>query len=184
MAAGAIIAAVGVGVSIYGQINQAQQQAAAAQREAANREAMAQETYARAALNKQSLGYQMNEQVGNQKSSYAAGNVDIGSGSPLVTMENTLAMGRRKMFMDQEQANFEAQQDLIGAGNDRTLADQTMQAGYINSAGTLLTGAGSFAKNYSGNAGNNANGVNQGNMDQTTADNGGIQNPGTSWRTA
>jgi hypothetical protein len=156
MAAGVIIAAVGMGVSMYAQYQEGQDKAQAAARDAANKQLMANETLDRAAANRQSLEIQATEQVGNQSSQFAAGNVAVSSGSPLMVMENTYASARRKIYMDQENANWEAQQDIISGANETTLAGEEQSAGEIGAAGSLLTGAGNMASKYSQNTKNTA----------------------------
>lgn len=145
----AVVAAVGMGVSMYAQYQEGQDKAQAATRDAANKQLMAQETLDRAAINRQSLERQAKEQTGNQSSQYAAGNVAVNSGSPLMVMENTYASARRKIYMDQENANWEAQQDLISGANETTLANEQSEAGDIGAAGSLLTGAASIASKMS-----------------------------------
>jgi hypothetical protein len=157
MAAGAIIGAVGMGVSMYAQYQDGQDKAQAAARDAANKQLMAQETLDRAAANRQSLERGMAETAGNQSSQFAAGNVAVSSGSPLMVMENTYASARRKIYMDQENANWEAQQDLISGANETTLAGEQAQAGEIGAAGSLLTGAGNMASKWSSNTNTSTN---------------------------
>lgn len=178
----AAVAGVGALFSAYGQISQAQAQASAARADAANKQAKATETLSRASFNKTSLQIEMDEKAGNVSSQYAAGNVDVGSGSPLSVHENTLAAGRRKMFMMQNEANWEAQEDMISANAENTLAGQKEQAGYLGAAGSLLGGAANIAMNSSSSKDapdSIFDDVPGGGVNSLSSDNGGIQYSGS-----
>lgn len=147
--AAAVILAAGTAISVYGQMQQAKAQSDAANKDASAKQAMAQEVLDRQQFNKETLTRQGDIMVGNQASQYAAGNVDVGSGSPLAAMENTLAATRRKIHIDDQEANFRAQQYLIGATSEQEFASQSQQAGNIRAGGTILTAASSAYLNYS-----------------------------------
>ena len=144
----------GTAIQVYGQIQGAQAKAGAAATEAAAKQAMAQEVQDRQNLNRETLTMQGDAQIGNQVSQYARGNVDVGSGSPLMTMENTYATVKRKINNDQIEADFRSRMDLLSSANDQNLSNQYSQAGGWNAAGTLLTkGAAALSGNLFGAGG-------------------------------
>lgn len=148
VAVGALI--VGTALNVYGQQKAAEAQAGAARADAANKAALAQEVMDRANVNAETMMREGRNMAGNQASQYAAGNVDVGSGTPLLAMENTLAETRRKINNMETEARFRAQQYLISGAAEKDLADQTMQAGYFRMAGSLISTGGAAYKYASG----------------------------------
>lgn len=133
------VAAAGTAIQVYGQMQAANARSAAANDEANAKRLMAQEVQDRMNLNRETLRKQGDTMIGNQRSQYAAGNVDVGSGSPLLTMENTFAETKRKINDQQIEADFRSRMDIIGAASDERLASQYQQSGQIGMVGTLLT---------------------------------------------
>lgn len=142
------LAAAGTAVQVYGQIQSANAQANAATQDADAKRLMAQEVQDRQNLNRETMRRQGEATMGNQSSQYAAGNVDVGSGSPLMTMENTLAETNRKINNNQIEADFRSRMYLISAGNEDDVANADRTSGWWKAAGTILTAGSSMAKGF------------------------------------
>ncbi len=142
----AAVAVAGTAIQVYGQIQSANAQANAATQDADAKRMMAQEVEDRQTLNRETLRRQGVTEMGNQSSQYAAGNVDVGSGSPLMTMENTLAETNRKINNNQIEADFRSRMYLISAANEDQVSAADTNSGWWKAAGTILTGAAGIAK--------------------------------------
>ena len=143
------VAAAGTAIQVYGQMQAANAQANAATQDADAKRLMAKEVQDRQDITRETFRRQGVAMMGNQSSQYAAGNVDVGSGSPLMTMENTLAEVNRKINNNQIEADFRSRMYLIGAGNEDALAAGDRSSAWWKAAGTILTGAAQASKGMS-----------------------------------
>jgi hypothetical protein len=146
------IAAVGTAIQVYGQIQSANSQSDAAKKDAAAKTAMSDEVQARAVLNRKYLDQQGQEQMGNQISQYAAGNVDVGSGSPLMSLEHTLSETNRKINNGQIEADFRSRMYLLSSTNEYQNADAESNSAWWKASGSILTGGSNIARGFSGGA--------------------------------
>src|ERR1019366_6897343 len=140
----AAVAVAGTAIQVYGQIQSANAQANAATQDADAKRMMSQEVQDRQNLNRETMRRQGEATMGNQASQYAAGNVDVGSGSPLMTMENTLAETNRKINNNQIEADFRSRMYLIGAANEDQVSNADRTAGWWKAGSTILTSASSI----------------------------------------
>lgn len=149
-----IIAAVGTGMEIYGQISAASAQADAARRNAALKQQQASELLARETIN-ESMIQQQSGIISSRYGSAAAAQGIEGAGiaGQLAILNNTqitIANSRRE-------ADFKAQMLRQGADIENKLASDVLSASYIKTGGTLLTsgmGAYDLYKGPSNNEGN------------------------------
>jgi hypothetical protein len=136
---GVAIATVGTGLTIYGELSAASSRADAAQKNAAIKQQQADELLARQSINE---GI-MREQADSSSHSYvagfaASGREGAGLGGVLKIkkdLEDNITNSRRE-------AQFKASLLRQGAEIDSQLASDTMTAGYLSGAGTLLSGVG------------------------------------------
>lgn len=145
-------AAVGTGLSIYGQIKGAEADADAMMREATARELEATEILKRSKINQEILQEEGEELISQQEGFFARSGVTM-VGSPLLVLERTAHRVAREKANMQMEAEFRAAQLRSGAAISRDMAGQTRQAGFIKAAGTALTGVASMVSAKGTNTG-------------------------------
>jgi hypothetical protein len=141
---------VGTGLSVMGQISQANAAEAAAeanaktaQQEAAwRREAYKEEGY--------KLSREKNAMLQEQKSMYGAAGIDISTGSPLDVMAQTAAEYERDIGM----YGIAANQAMVKGENEasiyRYMGKRAKTAGWLGAGSTLLSGLGKSYATYKG----------------------------------
>lgn len=137
------LAAIGTAATIYGQISAANAQAEAQQREIELKKIQANEMLERQAIN---------EQIMRDKEAWLenhAGSDNGTSGSSLVGIMRYRKDLAQNIATSRREAEFKAGMLKMGAEADAKLASDTMTAGYISGAGTLLTGAANVGYQYS-----------------------------------
>jgi len=144
MAVGAIATAAGVGLNIYGQMKAAKDQRKAASAQADARRAQADEILARNEINIKALKQEVEQFEARQAAAFAGSGVDIGSGAPLVMMENTSRAANAEIENRRRVAGYQAEAALRGAA----IADQTgrniEKNAPLQAAGTGLSALGQF----------------------------------------
>lgn len=141
MATGAAAAAiVGTGVSIFGQLKAAKDQKRAARSAAEARRVQADEILARSEINIQELKRQAQGFKARQSAAFASSGVDIGSGAPLVAMENTNRVVMSAVENRRKEAAFRAESILRGAALSDQQAEDISKAGKLQAFGTGLSG--------------------------------------------
>ena len=153
---------VGTGVSAFGQYQQCQQQAATAKANANIAKANAQVAEKKAAdaeyrgvLERQKISLQEESMKGQGRTTYAAGNVQLGSGSP-VTWEVDLA---ERAAADKRMSKYNAAVEAWGyrtnASSSRyqaalynASASNYASSGMLGAGTSLLAGAGKVADKY------------------------------------
>lgn len=92
---------------------------------------------------------------GAQVAAMAANGVDVGFGSPLDTMVDTAVLGeldaltiRTNAYRESYEHRVDGVNKRAGAELDRMKASSAETAGYLNAAGTVLTGAGKAYGDY------------------------------------
>lgn len=131
----------GTAISVFGQAKEAGA-VADKERDAANLKRIeAKEILDRAQINEQALMSEEEQLIANQVGGYAAGNVDVTQGSPLITMQNTHAFYKREIANMNREAKFRATQDLRTASSYDEAASATSAALPWKVAGTVITGA-------------------------------------------
>lgn len=151
MAAGAVMLA-GTAISVYGQVKAANDKADAEQRAAELKRIESKEILDRAKINESVLGTEEIGAISNQIGGYAAGNVDVTTGSPLIAMEATHSYYQRELLNMQREAKFRSDQSLAGAASADTLSGEERSAGILNAAGSVITGASTAYKYYTPNS--------------------------------
>jgi hypothetical protein len=140
------MAAVGAGISIYGQIKAAQDKEEAAQFEAYLKGLQADEMMSREAINE---GIMRDEAfrsgLAHQAAFSGTGREGGGIGGILTIKETT----DRNIQLARRDAEFKASMLRKGADMDQKLASDLMTSGYIGAAGTLLTSSASLYGSYS-----------------------------------
>jgi len=147
MAAGAVIAAAGVAVSVAGQLKAAKDQKRAAQAQADARRAQADEILQRSELNIQELERQAETFKERQAAAFASSGVDIGSGAPLVTLENTNRVILGTIENRRREASYRAEAALRGASISEQTGRDIEKAGQLGALGTGLAGLGQALSN-------------------------------------
>lgn len=135
----------GTALSVWGQLEETNAQAKAAQDQATLRDIEARETLERAKINEQSILKERDVTFSAQTAGFAAGNVDVTTGTPLMVMEATGAFYREEVANMKREANFRAGQLQSEAGSYRESADSTRKVGAIKIAGSLLTSGAAYA---------------------------------------
>lgn len=147
MAVGAIIATVaGVGVKAVSTIMASKAAGRRARKEAELRELEADATLERAEINKQVTRRQFKRIKEQTITSFAAGNVDLGSGSPLQVLTEQRFDRNNAIRNINITAQTSAENIRAGAKSFRDAASGAETAGIIGGIGTVLTGGVSIAK--------------------------------------
>lgn len=141
VAAGLMLA--GTVVNVFGQVKEANDRADAEQQAAELKRIESKEILDRAKINTQELLMESDTFQANQIGGYAAGNVDVTTGSPLIAMEQTHSFYQKQITNLNREAKFRAQQDMRAASSLDDLSGQTRQAGTVRAIGSVLTGASS-----------------------------------------
>lgn len=141
MATGAAIATgVGVGLSAFGQIEQARAQKKAAQAQADAKRLQAFEVLRRSEFNIDQLEEEARRFRGQQTTAFAKAGVDVGSGASLVQLEQLNRDLVDEIESQREEARFKAQALFEGADIDTRLSGDLQTAGQIRAVGTTLQG--------------------------------------------
>ena len=142
----------GTAISVYGQIGAAEEQANSAKQQGAIKDIEARETLERAKMNEVEILRESENFQTRQFSGFAAGNVDITTGTPLMVMESTSAFFRREIETVNREANFRAQQTKYEADSYRSSAESTKRAAMIGAiGGSLITAGSAYANSGSKN---------------------------------
>lgn len=141
----AVAAVAGLGISIYGQIKESEDRAAAMEMDAQLRQSQAEEIRRRQQINERIILREAQELQSQQMAAFAAAGVDIGTGAPLMVAEQTMARARERIMLERYEAVFTAEQVRKGAKIQLGLADSARTAGQLGAYGTLLTGVGKTA---------------------------------------
>jgi uncharacterized protein HemX len=145
-----IVAVAGLGVSVYGQIKAAQDEAQARREKAANEEAQAVELMSREDVNESRMMDQERQQELNFGSRAAAAG---GEGTTLGGMLELHRQSEQAISFARRDAEFKAKMIRAGAQIDTNLASDAITAGTIGAAGSLLTGAAKAYDLYRGPSG-------------------------------
>jgi len=137
MLAAALMVA-GTALQVWGQQNAARARAAEAERQGELDELQAQETLERAKFNEAALLRQEAMLQGEQLTGYAKAGIDVGSGSPILVMAQSIMQSRREIYLQQREAQFRAMMIREGAASNLRLAGEERQAANISSMGTIL----------------------------------------------
>ena len=142
-----IIAAVGVGVSAYGQYQsgQAQEKAYKQQANIAEQDAAAERK--KALYEEQQARFRLKQLIGTQKTLYAKAGVDLASGSPLMVLADTAARGEEDAMMIRYGGDVAVAQQRNQASLARFYGSQASKAGTIGAFGSAASG---FADAYTG----------------------------------
>jgi len=142
MAEGAIAAmAVGATISLIGAEQARQDQEDAAKAQAKLKRAQATELLERFEINSKSLERLGQETKAAQQAAYGRGGVDVGTGAPLLMMEDTYSKIQRQINLEKREAEFKAKQLIRGADIEAELAGDISSAQKLENIGVFLTGA-------------------------------------------
>lgn len=137
VAAGLLLA--GTAVNVFGQVKEANDRADAEKQAAELKRIEAKEILDRAQVNSQELLKESDVFQSNQVGGYAAGNVDVTTGSPLIAMEQTHSFYQKQIANLNREAKFRSDQAIRSGASLDELASQTQQAGTVRAIGTVLT---------------------------------------------
>lgn len=122
--------------SIFGGVNQAEEEAKRAEQEAENRELQAEDLIRRAKLNVDAFRAQGQTLMGEQTAGYAAGGVDVGHASPLRRAQATAFAIAHQAHSIENEANIQAGMIRRGADQLKGQAKDIRTAGAINAVGS------------------------------------------------
>lgn len=146
IAAGATI--VGAGISAYSSVQAGRAQQRAAEYRAAQSRRQAVDAQQRAAAEEQRVRRETSKLEGRQRALMAAGNVDLGSGSPLSILADTAQFGE----LDAQTVRANGQRERRYYEEEARLSEmggqQAAQAGWMNAFGTVVQTAGTMADKW------------------------------------
>lgn len=147
-ALGPILSFAGSIVGAMGQIQAANAQAAQAEFQQKQSNLIAEDTLRRGAQEEEGSRRETAALKGRQEAVMAAGNIDLGSGSPLKILGDTAALGE----LDAQVIRSNAARDATVQKQQGQLygmqAKSARQAGMIGAFGTILGGAGTLAEKW------------------------------------
>lgn len=140
MAAGAVAA--GVGLDIYASRKAMKQETAALEAQAAERELAATELMERFEIRSEISRMETTKLIGKQKAAFAKGNVDVGTGTPLLAAEEAFRLSERAISLEKREADFEYNQLLRAAEADKAAAEDERKAFKIRTISKVIQGGG------------------------------------------
>ena len=140
MAAGAVIAAIGLAIKVGSDIAASNASANAADEEANLRDLQAREVDIKAARDEKLLRKRGAEFMGEQTARYAASGVASLEGSPLLVLEDTFASIQEEALAIRHGAQFRGEQLRRSAKSMRDQAGQMRIASLFGMGGNILTG--------------------------------------------
>jgi len=145
-----VIAAVGTGVSAYGQYASARNQEKAYEQNAAIADADANEVKRKAVYEESQARTRLRSLMGTQRALYAKAGVDLSEGSPLLVLADTAARGEEDLAYIREGGDVAATRARNTASLQRFYGSTAGKAGTIGALGTLASGFGKTAVGYAG----------------------------------
>jgi hypothetical protein len=142
-----IIAAVGVGVSAYGQYQSGQAQEKAYKQQASIAEADATAEKTKAVYEERQARDRLKALIGTQRTLYAKAGVDLSSGSPLLVLADTAAKGEEDLQMIRYGGDVNVARQRNQATLARFYGSSASKAGTIGAIGSGLSG---FSNAYTG----------------------------------
>lgn len=136
---GAAALAIGTGIQAYSSIKQGQAQRTAYLAEAQSKRAAAAQTQISTDYEIRSLERRYERTKGAQISAIGRSGVQL-SGSPLLELENAAADAATEIAATRAAGNYRKQALLTEAGGSETLAGESLMAGFLGGAGSILTG--------------------------------------------
>jgi len=150
-----VIAAIGTGVSAYGQYSSARSQEKAYEQTARIAEADAVEAKRKAGYEESQARTRLKQLMGTQRALYAKAGVDLSEGSPLLVLADTAARGEEDLAYIREGGDVAATRLRNTASLQRFYGSAAKSAGTIGAFGTAASG---FAGAYTGYAGSKKTG--------------------------
>jgi hypothetical protein len=138
--AAAVVAIGGTALQMYGQYEQAQQQASAAKKNAEAKRLMADDLLKRSEYNIAETKKEGDAFASEQMGAYFKAGVAL-EGSVLLALEDTAYKVSQNMLNQQREANDKARALYMGADIDTQLSGDIQKATYINMAGTAMSTA-------------------------------------------
>lgn len=145
-----VIAAVGAGVSAYGQYQSGQAQAKAYKQQAAIADADAITEKKKSEYEEGQARLRLRQLIGTQKTLYAKAGVDLSSGSPLLVLADTQARGEEDLRMIRYGGDVEVARQRNQASLARFYGSQSSKAGTIGAFGSGLSGLSNAYVGYAG----------------------------------
>jgi len=145
-----VIAAVGVGMSAYGQYQSGQAQEKAYKFNAAIAEQDAAAERKKADYEEGQARLRLRQLIGTQRTLYAKAGVDLASGSPLMVLADTAARGEEDLEMIKYGGDVSVARQRNQASLQLFYGKQSRTAGTIGAFGTAAAG---FSQAYAGYAG-------------------------------
>lgn len=140
----------GTGLSAYGQYQSGQAQKSAYNYNATIATQEADVARAKAAREEQIHRDKLKRLIGTQTALFGAAGVDIGSGSPLLTLMSTAEEGEKEAQWIKYGGEVEATERLNEAKLNRYYGKQAGRAGRLSAGSTFLTGLGQAGLGYAG----------------------------------
>lgn len=149
IAAGTAIA--GTGVSVYSAIQQGNAAKASANYNAEMQRRAADDALQRGSISAAEHRDKVRQMIASQDATMAGGGADITSGSPLKLTTDTAGMGELDALRILNNSQREASGLNAQAENTRYTGRMAQRAGYMNAAGSLLSGASAAYTGYRAN---------------------------------
>lgn len=142
------VTAVGTGVAAYSSYSSGQASQRAAEYRAKQAERQARDATERAAVEEQRTRRQTAQLEGRQRALMAAGNVDLGSGSPLLILADTAQFGEMDAQTVRNNGVREKRYYEEEARLGRMGGAEAANAGMLNAFGTVVQGFGTVADKW------------------------------------
>lgn len=138
-----VASVVGTGLNIYGGLSAASAQAEAAKKNAALKNQQADELLYREAINEQNM-QEAGEEIISRSNAKFSGFADGNIGATLKARQKLLD----NISYARREADFKSKQLRAGAEMDLTLSSDLATAGMFKTAGTVLSSAGDYARDW------------------------------------
>jgi len=147
VAVGAMV--IGTAVSIYGNHKKSKAEEAALRARAEAKEVQASVLLERLEDNMKLMKIQGKSFIEDQAASFAAGNVEVGTGSPLMAYERSLRIIESEMARETKETMHNVNMLRAGADIDIGMASKQSQISSMETAGLFFQGVGGVASSLS-----------------------------------
>lgn len=144
------VMAVGTGLSAYGKAQSGREARSIGDMNAMIAEYQAEDAITRGQFNEKRQRQTTEKVIGSQRAGFAAGGVDVNSGSALNTQADAAYLGELDALTIRQNAAKEAWGFKVQAAGSRYQGKNAEREGYMGAANTVISGAGSMLLSYYG----------------------------------
>ncbi len=144
----ALLALAGLGISVFGMIKEGEDKAEAAEKQAENARLQAIQTEKWAKRETELTTVREQNVRGSQKAAIASSGFDI-AGSPMAQIANTMHAAAEERSAIETESQYRQWSAMNDATGYNAYAGRARDASGIQAGGTILTGAGQIAQNWS-----------------------------------